>query len=70
MNIFTKIGALVFGIVAVLHLVRLVTHWEVTVDGAAVPMWVSVAGFAIAFALCLGLMRESGKQGRKAVARS
>jgi hypothetical protein len=56
----TLVAVVVFGLVAVAHLLRLVFQTEVLVGGAAVPMWVSVVGLIVAGALALALPREAG----------
>jgi len=58
---FTLLAVLVFAIVALVHLLRLVFGWEVTINGAAVPLWASVAGIVIAAGLAAGLWWESRK---------
>ena len=58
---FSKIGAFVFALVALIHLYRLINHFEVVVSGYLVPYWVNVAGLIIAPILSIGLWRESKK---------
>ena len=58
---FTLLAVLVFAIVAIIHLLRLVFGWEVTINGAAVPLWASVLGIVIAAGLAVMLWRESRK---------
>jgi hypothetical protein len=58
---FTFLAILIFALVSVVHLLRLVFGWEVTVNGAAVPHWASVPGFVIAAGLAVMLWRESRK---------
>jgi len=52
MNIktFSLVAGLVFGVVALVQLLRIVMAWDVMIDGWAAPMWISwiaviVAGF-------------------------
>ena len=45
---FSTIAAAIFGVVAVLHLVRILMGWPVTIDGWSVPMWVSWVGLIVA----------------------
>ena len=61
MRPFTTLGALIFALVALLHLLRLLLGWKVTVDGIDVPMWVSVLGMLIAGVLAMMLWREARK---------
>jgi hypothetical protein len=58
---FTAIGSIIFSIIAFVHLLRLFFEWEVTINGAIVPLWISVPGFLIAVGLALMLWRESHK---------
>jgi hypothetical protein len=45
---FSTISAAIFGVVAVLHLVRILMAWSIVIDDWTVPMWVSWAGLVIA----------------------
>lgn len=45
---FSTIAAAIFGLVAVLHLVRILIGWSIVIDGWTVPMWVSWVGLIIA----------------------
>jgi hypothetical protein len=47
-RIFCLIAAVVFLLIALLHAVRLLQGWQVTIGGAVVPIWVSWIGLAIA----------------------
>ena len=58
---FTMLAVLVFALVALRHLFRLVLGWEVTFNGAVVPMWLSIVGLLIAGGLAAGLWWESRK---------
>lgn len=59
MKPFTTLAIAVFTIVAVLHFVRILMGWEVVIEGAVVPMWVSYIGLLIAGGLAFLLWRES-----------
>jgi hypothetical protein len=48
---FSTLAAAIFGVVAVLHLVRILIGWSIVVDGWTIPMWVSWVGLIIAGAL-------------------
>ena len=61
MKPFATIAAVVFSIIAVVHLLRLFFHWEVTINGAIVPIWVSIPGFIITGVLAFMLLREAKK---------
>jgi hypothetical protein len=58
---FTLLAALIFAAIALVHLLRLIFGWVVTIVGADVPMWASGLGFAIAAVLAAGLWWESRK---------
>ena len=60
-KIFTKLAVLIFGVVALIHLCRLFTHFSVIVNGYEIPYWVSVPGVIIAGALSFGLWKDSKK---------
>ena len=59
MKPFTSIAVGVFTVIAVLHLLRLFTGWQVTVNGFVVPRWWSAPGFFIAAGLALMVWREA-----------
>lgn len=44
----TKISAVLFGLIALLHLVRLVLQWPANIAGWDVPLWISVVPVFIA----------------------
>jgi high-affinity Fe2+/Pb2+ permease len=58
---FTSLAAIIFAVVALVHLMRLIYGWVVTIVGADVPMWTSVLGLVIAGGLAAGLWWESRK---------
>jgi len=55
----TTLGAAVFGLVAVAHLLRLIFNWEIIIAGISIPYWVSVLGLLIATLLSAMLFREA-----------
>ena len=59
----TRLTACVLSLVAAAHLLRLVLSVPVTVDGWAVPLWVSAVGTIVPVALVFGLWREHAGQG-------
>ena len=59
MKPFTKVAALLLGVVALAHLYRIVRPFEVVIAGTAVPQWASAVGLIIAGVLSLMLWRES-----------
>lgn len=51
------ISATIFALVALLHIVRLLTHWSVQIGTVTVPFWVSWLGLLIAGALSIWAFR-------------
>ena len=45
---FSLVIAVLFSLVALLHAVRLLRGWQVTIDGAVMPVWISWLGLVIA----------------------
>jgi hypothetical protein len=56
---FTKIGATIFGIVALIHFLRLVFHFSLIIGEYPVPVWANVIGLLIAGLLAGMLWREA-----------
>jgi uncharacterized membrane protein len=48
---FSLVTAVLFSLIALLHVLRILRGWHVTIEGAPVPMWVSWMGLAIAACL-------------------
>jgi uncharacterized membrane protein len=44
---FSLLTSVLFFLIALLHAVRLLRAWQVTIEGAVVPMWISWIGLAI-----------------------
>lgn len=59
MKPFTTIAVIVFSLVAVLQLLRVALGWEITVNGAHVPLWASVIAGLVAALLAFSLWRET-----------
>jgi hypothetical protein len=49
---FLIVSGVIFGVVALIHALRLVLHWQVKIDQREIPMWISVGGLIIATGLC------------------
>lgn len=45
---FSLFTAVVFSLISLGHALRLVRGWQVTIDGAVVPVWLSWLGLVIA----------------------
>lgn len=59
MKPFTTIAVAVFMIMALVHLSRLLTGWEVVLGGFVVPVWWSGVALVICAGLALMLWREA-----------
>jgi hypothetical protein len=59
MKPFTTTAIAVFLLIALMHILRLVLGWEVTVNTVIIPMWVSVLGLVIAAGLAWLLWVEN-----------
>ncbi len=55
----TLVATIFLFVVAILHLVRLFFHVELIVNGAMVPMWVSIVGFLFTAGLAIMMWREN-----------
>jgi len=45
---FSLVTGILFLLVALLHAIRLLRGWQVSVEGAVVPIWISWIGLAVA----------------------
>ena len=45
---FTIIASAIFGVVALVHVLRIFFGWPAVIGGWAVPMWLSWIGFVVA----------------------
>ena len=59
MKPFTMIAAVIFGLMALLHAYRLVTHFQVIVGNHTIAQAASWIGVIFAAVLSYGLFRES-----------
>jgi len=55
----TAVAVALFGLIALVQLLRVILGWEVTVNGMVVPIWASAAACVVAAALAVLLWRES-----------
>jgi protein-S-isoprenylcysteine O-methyltransferase Ste14 len=58
---FTRIAAVIFGIGALVHLLRLIFHFSVNIGRFQVPLWASVIGLLVAGLLAVMLWREASE---------
>jgi protein-S-isoprenylcysteine O-methyltransferase Ste14 len=56
---FTMIAAIIFAVVALLHVYRLFTHFQVIYGSHTVPLWMTYVGIVIPGVLAVMLYRES-----------
>ena len=59
MKPFTTIAAIIFGLMALLHAYRLVTHFQLIVGSHTIAQEISWIGVIIAGVLSYGLFREA-----------
>ena len=52
-------GSYLFALIAILQLARFILGWEVSVNGVAIPTWVSGVAFVVAGGVAMMLWRES-----------
>lgn len=52
-------AVIIFSLVAIAHLLRLLSQVQVLVGGVTIPMWVSVVGLIVPGALAVALWREA-----------
>jgi len=55
----TIIAAIIFALMALVHVYRLVTHFQIMVGSHIIPESVSYAAIVVAGALAFGLFREA-----------
>lgn len=56
---FTWIAAAIFALAAIVHIVRLFTHFQIIVGTHHVPQWASYVGIVVAAFLSWMLCREA-----------
>ena len=56
---FTLLAAIVLGVVALAHLLRVVAGWQVTIAECSIPQWVSIVAIAVTGGLSWMLLREA-----------
>jgi hypothetical protein len=64
MKPFAAIAAVIFSILSLAHLLRLIFHWEVIVNGFVIPQGVSVPACVLSGALAFMLWREARRPQR------
>jgi hypothetical protein len=56
---FTITAVIVLSLIALLQLLRFILKWEVTLNGAVVPVWLSAIAFVVAGGLAVMVWREN-----------
>jgi hypothetical protein len=56
---FTLIAALIFACMALIHVYRLFTDFQIIAGSHTIPMWVSYVAIVVAGGMAIGLYRES-----------
>lgn len=56
---FTWIAATIFALIALLHIYRLFTHFQVVLGSHVIPLWFSYVGIVIPASLSWMLCREA-----------
>ena len=59
MKPFTIVAIVLLSLIAIVQLARLILGWEVSVNGVAIPMWVSGIAFVIAGGVAVMVWREA-----------
>ena len=59
MKPFTLIAAIIFGLMALLHVYRLATHFQIIVGSHAIAQEISWIGLIVAGVMSFGLFREA-----------
>ena len=61
MKAYVLVSGVIFGLVALLHVLRLFMNWPVQLGAWTVPLWLSWIGVAVAGALCIWAIRLAMK---------
>jgi len=59
MKPFSSVAVVVFGLVALVQLLRLVLGWSVVVNGVSIPLWASAVACLVAAGLAVMVWREA-----------
>jgi len=61
----TSLAVVLLLAIGILHVVRLLGSIAVTVDGVAVPIWVSAVAAVVSLGLAIGVWREHRRPGHQ-----
>lgn len=56
---FTWIAAAIFALMALVHIVRLFTHFQIIIGSHEIPQWVSIVAIVVTLGLSWMLCREA-----------
>ena len=59
MKPFAIATLVILALVAIVHALRVLMGWSVTVNGSDIPMWMSVVACLVCVGLAVGLWRET-----------
>jgi hypothetical protein len=62
MKPFTRIASVIFGIISLLHLLRLIYQVEIVIGSYQLPLWINAAGIIVTVILSIGLWKEANRQ--------
>ena len=61
MKPFTRIAVVVLWLIALLQLLRFILRWDVTLNGAPIPLWLSVLAAVLTAGLAVMVWRERSR---------
>jgi len=61
MRMYIQVTGAVFGVMALVHVIRLILNWPAQVAGWVVPIWLSWVAILVAGALCVWAFRLVGR---------
>lgn len=59
MKPFSSVAVVMFGLVALMQLLRLTLGWSVVVNGVSIPLWASAVACLVAAGLAVMVWREA-----------
>ena len=62
MKPFTRIAVVVLWVIGLMQLLRVIVRWEVTLNGAAIPLWLSGLAAVLAVGLAVMVWREQSRR--------
>ena len=62
---FLQLVGTIFGVIGAVHLLRLISGWEVVIDGWMVPLWISFVGVVAAWYFSYNAFMLAKKKGKK-----